>query len=64
MNCIPGSKWLVGMPGKDYTKASAAVYRVRIQGFPHEDTLMGYNPLNAMYYEGIFGGYFGKARRT
>ncbi|HVO61046.1 MAG TPA: hypothetical protein VMT53_08925 [Terriglobales bacterium] len=41
--------------GKDYTKASAAVHRVRIQGFPHADTLTGYNPLNAMYFEGLFG---------
>ena len=41
--------------GKDYTKASAALYRVRIQGSPHADTLTGYNPLNAMYFEGLFG---------
>jgi hypothetical protein len=49
------------VPGQDYTEANAALYRVRIEGVPREDTLFGYNPINATYYEGILGGPFGQA---
>jgi hypothetical protein len=44
--------------GQNYTEANAALYRVRIEGLPHEGTLVGYNPINAIYYEGALGPAF------
>jgi len=48
------------VPGQDYTKASAAFRRVRIEGVTQEGTLYGYDPISAIYYEGFFGAPYGE----
>ena len=46
------------VPGQNYTEANAALHRVRIEGLPHDGTLVGYNLINGIYYEGFFGAPF------
>jgi len=42
-------------PGQGYSEANAALYRVHIEGLPKGGTLLGYNLINGIYYEGILG---------
>jgi hypothetical protein len=48
------------VPGQDYTEANAALYRVHIEGVEQEGTLFGYDPISAIYYEGLFGAPYGQ----